>query len=71
MFFTIEIILIVLIVAGALIYFIRHLRKELRGNGSCGHLCDSCKIKENCDEIKSLDEAIKKAKAPDRKRLKK
>lgn len=71
MFFTIEIILIVLIVAGALIYFIRHLRKELRGSGSCGHVCDSCKIKENCDELKSFDVTKKEAKTSAMKSLKK
>jgi len=62
MFLIIEIILITLIATGAVIYFIWHLRKELKGNSPCGHVCDSCRIKENCDELKSNDETIKKDK---------
>ncbi|MHB1347445.1 MAG: FeoB-associated Cys-rich membrane protein [Candidatus Humimicrobiaceae bacterium] len=52
----IEIILIALIVAGALIYFFRHLRKELKGNSSCSNACSSCKIKEDCRGFKAEDE---------------
>ncbi|MHB1334614.1 MAG: hypothetical protein ACYCXQ_01475 [Candidatus Humimicrobiaceae bacterium] len=62
MFLVIEIILIALIATGAVIYFIWHLRKELKGNCSCGNVCDSCKIKENCNEPKSFDKTIKKSK---------
>jgi hypothetical protein len=60
MFFITEIILISLIVIGAIIYFIWHLRKELQGNCSCASACDSCKIRENCKELKSADKISKK-----------
>jgi hypothetical protein len=52
MFIIIEIILISLIAASAAGYFIWHLRKELKGDYSCGNLCESCKIKESCSELK-------------------
>jgi len=60
MFLIIEIILITLIVIGAVVYFALHLRKELKGNCSCGNACDSCNIKENCNDFKLPDGIIKK-----------
>lgn len=60
MFFIIEIILISLIAIGAIIYFIWHLRKGLKGNCSCANACDSCKIRENCNEPRSVDKTSKK-----------
>jgi hypothetical protein len=62
MFLVIEIILISLIAMGAIIFFIWHLRKELKGDCSCGNVCDSCKIRENCNELKSLGKTSKKSK---------
>jgi hypothetical protein len=62
MFFIFEIILISMIVIGAVIFFIWHLRKELKGESSCGNTCDSCKIRENCNELKSFDKTSKKSK---------
>ena len=53
MFLIVEIILISLIVLGAIIYFIWHLRKELKGESSCGNECSSCKIRENCSQPES------------------
>jgi len=61
MFLVIEIILITLIVISAVVYFIWHLRKELKGSCACGDVCDSCKIKENCNEPKSFDKTIEKS----------
>jgi hypothetical protein len=55
MFIIIEIILISLIAAISVIYFIWHLRKELKGDYSCGNACNSCKIKETCKELKLPD----------------
>ncbi len=69
MFIIIEIILIALIVLGALIYFIRHLRKELKGECSCGNVCDSCKIKESCNEAGLTDKVTKKSKCSHQQHL--
>jgi hypothetical protein len=60
----IEIIIISLIAAGAIVYFILYIRKELKGESPCGNKCNSCNIKETCNEIKPSGKTDKKIKIP-------
>ncbi|MEI7616159.1 MAG: hypothetical protein WCJ54_05535 [Actinomycetota bacterium] len=64
MFFIVEIILISLIAAAAVIYTILYLKKELKGDCSCGNICNSCRIKETCNEPKPPVKSGKKANCP-------
>ncbi|MCE5329654.1 hypothetical protein LLG07_04920 [bacterium] len=50
MYRIVEITLIIIIVTGSIVLSVINLRKELKGKGSCGDSCDSCKIKNNCPE---------------------